>query len=189
MYPRFAPFYLITAVLLTAQTPTAQPVEPTSQDSTASRRISSHIAAEILEKLPAYSSPVVKPAEPATETNDVVVLKKLIIYGTKRHDITERELATKTGLSALLLKRYPGASFKGQDPSLLSKTHNYAALMLAEDERLEHIADLTRAVDDLMATGNTKLSKDLQKEISRAFMRRTDWTTESMDRSANNNRR
>lgn len=61
--------------------------------------------------------------------------------------------------------------------------------MLADDERLAYIAELESVAESFRAIGDLKSSKDLKKEISRSFMRRTDWRTESLDRSANNNRR
>jgi hypothetical protein len=107
----------------------------------------------------------------------------LIIRGAKARVFTERELATKAGLDALLRKRYPGAV----PPN--SRLPNYAAQMLADDARLEYIAQLDSVAENLRAVGDHKASKELKNEISRSFMRRTDWRTESLDRSANNNRR
>lgn len=200
VFQKLTPFYLLAAglfagPLVSAQSPAEPDTAQASEEATNGKQISSHIAAAVRATMPAYVAPATKAPEPASpepvvpETNDPVVLEKLTIFGTKAHDFSERELATKSGLSDLLFKLYPGASLRGQDPGFMGKTHNYAALMFADDVRLENIANLTRTADDLKATGNLKLSKELRKEISRTFLRRTDWRTESMDRSANGNRR
>ena len=200
MLQRPAQFYIFATSLLTASIVLAQPpaepaVDRTGQDASAKQQISSHIATAVRATLPAFVTPAKKspeqPATPApiTANNDPVVLEKLTIFGVRAYNFSEQELATKFGLSELLLKRYPGASIKGQDPSLTGIIYNYAALMLADDNRLENMANLTRTADILKTAGQMKLSKELREEISRTFIRRTNWQTESMDRSVNNNRR
>ena len=195
MLPRFAPVYLIaagllTTQLLTAQTPSAPAPDQTGDETTAKHQISSQLFAEIRLSLPTYTVPEPKKPEPAApETGDAVVLQKMVIFGSRPAKLSERDFATKSGLSDLLFKRYPGASIRGQDPCFMGKAPNYAALMFADDERLEHIATLERTADDLQVTGALKSSKALKKEISRTLMRRIDWRTEAMDRSANGGRR
>ena len=199
MFQKLKPFYLFAAGLVAAPFASAQsPAEPSTnqagEDAAARKQISSHIATAVRTTLPTYVAPVAKTPEPVApepvpETNEPVLLEKLTIFGTKVHDFSEQELATKSRLAELLFKRYPGASLRGQDPGFMGKTHNYAALMFADDVRLENIANLTRIADDLKATGSLQLSQALRKEISRTFMRRSDWRTETMDRSANGGRR
>lgn len=200
MFPRFKFSLFYAASLLVAADALAdtQPANPPAVDDQASQAslagkqtISSKVTAAIRESLPRYvaTEAEVKKTEPFPETSDPVVLPKVTIFGGKRYDFSEREITTKSGLSALLLKRYPGASVRGQDPSFAGKTHNYAALMYADELRLQNIAELTRTVEDLKATGDVTQSRALRKEISRSLTRRNDWRTESMDRSVNGNRR
>ena len=199
MFRRPTPFSLFTAGLLTALTASAQPpvAPPPVQASQDQPRISAHIAAAIREKLPAYTAPVPAPApvitaketEPApVETGKIAILPKVVVYGARQPKLSERDLATKLGLANLLLKLYPGASTRGQDPSQQGPTPNYASFMLAEDERLKQMSDLERTVENLRIAGDLKGSKELDDEITRAFFRRHDWRTDSMVRSANNNR-
>ena len=189
MFRRVSPFYLfaaglLTAPLVSAQTPDAPRRDQGSSNSSGQEHLSSSISQAIREKLPAYTAPEEKKAVSSPEAaTDAVVLEQMVIRGAKPRVFTERELATKTGLDALLRKRYPGAS------PPIKRLPNYAMQLLADDERLAYIAELDSVAADLHAVGDSKASKELKKEISRSFMRRTDWRTEGMDRSANNNRR
>ena len=194
MFRRLTPFYLLAAGLLTAlSVPAQSPASPTpdqgSQDVADNPQVSSHIAAAIRATLPKYAVAVAKKSEPVPDTGDLVILQNFVIFGTKLHAFTDLELASKYGLSEILRKRYSGTIIKGQDPRLARFTTNYAAFMLFDDERLAHIAEFQTMADELRVAGDVKLSKDLEKEISRAFMRRADWEAESIDRSANRNRR
>jgi hypothetical protein len=190
VFRSITPFYLLVALLGTtlpvaAQTPANPPEDQPGQAPTDKKQLSSHITAALREKLPAYSPTEKKEPEPVQETaGETVILEKRVVRGDKTHTFSEHELANKKGLAALLLKRYPGASVP-----IGSNLPNYAALMLAEDERLEHIAQLESVADNLRATGDIKASKELKNEISRTYIRGHDWKTESMDRSANHNRR
>lgn len=192
MFRRPFPFHLFAASLLTtvlasAQTPAVTPQDKTNPGSTEQKHLSAHIATALREKLPTFTAVPAKTPEssPSPETApDTVVLEKRVILGTKSLSFTPLELANPAGLAALLRKRYPGASVPAD-----SRLPNYAALMLADDERLTHIAELESVVENLRLAGDTKASKELKKEISRAFIRGHDWRNESLDRSANNNRR
>jgi hypothetical protein len=190
MLRRLSPFYffaagLLTAPLVSAQTPAGQPADPTNPGSTEQKHLSSHITTALRDKLPVFTAVEAKKPEPSPETGtDAVVLEKRVVHGTKPLAFTEHELANKAGLAALLRKRYPGAGLPVD-----SRLPNYGALMLADDERLEHIAELESVAENLLLVGDLKGRKDLKKEISRAFIRGHDWRTESLDRSFNNNRR
>lgn len=191
MLRRLSPFYFLAAGLLTAplapaQSSGDQPADPATPASTEQKHLSSHITAVLRDKLPAFTTVEAKQPDPSPSPEaapDTVVLEKRIIHGTTRRTFTEHDLANQAGLTALLRKLYPGAVPVG------SRLPNYAALMLSDDERLENIAELETTVKNLLVTGDVKASKDLKKEISRAFVRGHDWRTESLDRSFNNNRR
>lgn len=173
---------LFAACIAVAQTSTDSPAQhPTGEQQ---EHLSPSVSQAIREKLPTYVASEEKPADPSTaHSSNAVVLEKMIIRGPKTRIFTERELATKARSESLLRKRYPGAVPPNRH--LL----NFAQLMAEDDERAVYLAELDSVAEDLQAVGDVKASKDLRKEISRSFMRRTDWQTESLDRSANNNRR
>ena len=170
--------------LAPAQTPAGAPEIPSTPGPAEPKHLSSHIASALREKLPAFN-PLAKKDEPAPEkANSTVVLEKMVILGAKPLSFTERELLNKSGLAALLRKLYPGASVPPD-----SHLPNYASLILADDERLTHMEELHSVAEMLKTVGDIQAGKDLENEIARAFIRGHDWQTESMDRSANNNRR
>jgi hypothetical protein len=88
-------------------------------------------------------------------------------------------------LDELLLKRFPGASFKDQPAEL----DNYARLMARDEVRLARLNQLKEVVNVLQATGDRAGSKELRAEIYQTFLRRPTWREEGMDRTVNRNRR
>ena len=148
--------------------------------------MSAKISALLRATLPRYEA---KPAveEPAVvEVDDEVVeLPKLIVTGDRPPIFTEREVQTKTGMAELVRKRYPGASFKGQP----EQCPNYARLMYADDERRLRLDDLKTTAAIFKKVSGAAGGDDLADEATATFLRRHDWATESLDRSANNNRR
>ena len=172
---------LLTAPLVPAQSSPVPPPDQQSQVSAEKEQLSSHLSTLIKESLPAYTPPAIKTPEPAPpEHSDVVVLPKMVITGDTPRKFAERELDSKAGRTRLLRQRYPGAVVPPD-----SHLPNYAALMLAEDERLEHIAELENIAEALQATGEAKMAKDFKDEIARGFARGHDAMIESMDRSYN----
>lgn len=187
MHRRSFPFHRLSALLLMAPLLLGQlrgepAADPDVEEAAARQQISSRIAAAVRATLPTYVAPIPKaPAsvvpESGPETNEAaVVLDKFTIFGAKTLDFSERELLSPKGLAAYLRKRYPGAGAA-------------AGLMLEEDIRLENMARLERVVENLQKIGDWAGSKDLQKEINRTFMRRTDWRSEGLDRLYNRGRR
>lgn len=90
----------------------------------------------------------------------------------------------------MLRKEFPGASTKWQDPyHIQGLTPNYAALMYSEKKRKTDKESLTDFAERLGKAGDRAGEAELKKEIDDTFVRREDWETESMDRSANDDRR
>ncbi len=117
----------------------------------------------------------------------MVQLPQVMVYAPKLV-LPETEVTGKWGLEQLLRSRYPGASFKGQDP-YNSMLPNYAALMYRDDRRLAAMEEFGRLVDTLKAMGQVSGSSELLQEMQGTFFRRPTWREEAMDRSYNGNRR
>lgn len=98
------------------------------------------------------------------------------------------ELYTKSGLSELLSKRYPGASLPGQDP-FHSATPNYAAMTFRDENRLRQMKHFGDLADALEAIGDRAGAKALRNEIDDTFIRNSDPLEDAMDRSVNGGRR
>ena len=172
---------MLTTLLFLGQARAEPTADPSAEEAAARNQISARIAAAVRATLPAYVAPAAKtPApvtpEPGTEATAPVVLEKFTIFGTKVRNFSELELLTPKGRAAYLRKRYPGAGA-------------VAGLMLEEDIRLENMARMQRVVENQQKAGDLAGSNDLQKEINRTFMRRTDWRSEDLDRMFNRGRR
>ncbi len=117
-------------------------------------------------------------------------MPKVKVFGERTPAFTQRQIYTRSEFSALLRKEFPGASTKWQDPYRIDgHVFNYAALMYAEKKRKRDQASLMDFADRLGKAGDHAGEKELKNEIEDTFVRRSDWTTESMDRSANDDRR
>jgi hypothetical protein len=169
----------------------AAPVAPKGADrSSAEHPVSSPISAAISAGLPKYHpSPVDE--KPTASPDGVVQMPKFFVYAEKVPAFSERDLYSKEGFAALLRKKYPGASVRGQDPDRIEDNGvpNYAALMYAEDKRLGEMKHFKDFADTLRRVGDAAGSKELNAEIRRTFLRQHDWLIEAMDISANNGRR
>ena len=117
--------------------------------------------------------------------NDIILLPKLVVRPTDLPNFSEREIYTQGGLGELLLKRFPGASFKNQQ----SEIDNYARLMHADEVRLARLNRFQELANVLRVSGDVAGSKELRKEIYQAFLRRPTWRDEAMDQNLNRNRR
>jgi hypothetical protein len=126
------------------------------------------------------------PIEPENRpNNDVILLPKLIVRPLETPLLGEHEILTKKGLDDLLLKRYPGASLKGQPDAL----DNYARLMYADDVRLDRVNHYQEQASILRDTGDKAASKELRAEVYRTFLRRPSWREEAMDKNVNRHHR
>jgi hypothetical protein len=136
---------------------------------------------EVLAGLPKYESPAYA-IQSGEEHEGVVLLPRLDVRAQSLPRFSERERHTKSGMSDLLYRRYPGASFRGQDPEN-SRTSNYAAVMYRDDKRLEQSSQL-KYISKVSALDGGEDGR-LEEEIELMFLRRPDWRTEGMDRSIN----
>jgi len=117
-------------------------------------------------------------------------MPKFFVYAEKVPAFSERDLYSKAGFAVLLRKKYPGASVRGQDPDRIeNNVPNYAALMYAEDKRLNQMKHFKDFADTLLRVGDAAGSKELNAEIRRTFFRHPDTLIDAMDKSANNGRR
>lgn len=144
---------------------------------------------EIKYREPSKSSPPSPNEFISGDVDDVVfVMEPLVV---KPHEILRfkvTEILTKGGLSALMKKRYPGATVLGPDP-LTKSVRNFGALMLHDDARLENLADLDDLVKGMRTIGEYAASESLQKEVDRACTRPNDYQTEACDKNINRYRR
>jgi hypothetical protein len=145
------------------------------------------MAAAIVAGLPPFNPFLANSEDGGSNVDGMVRLPKFLVYAPKLV-LTEPEVMSKSGMERLLRKRYPGASFKGQDP-YRSVFPNYAALMYREDIRLTQIDEFRRLTDTLKAVGDLSGSKELRKEMQSVFVRHETWQEDAMDRSYNNDRR
>jgi hypothetical protein len=124
----------------TAGDQTAPATPPTAERSSGEHPISSPISAAISAGLPKYKPSEAHDKSPA-KPDDAVTLPKFFVYADKVPSFSERDLYSKEGFAALLRKKYPGASVRGQDPDRIEDNGvpNYAALMYAEDKRLSEL--------------------------------------------------
>jgi hypothetical protein len=137
------------------------------------------------ESMPVVTVNVTRVDREYSAYNDIILLPKLVVRPADSPALSEREIYTQSGLDELLLKRFPGASFKNQPKEL----DNYARLMYADEVRLARLNHLKEVVNVLRATGDVAGSKELRAEIYQTFLRRPSWREEAMDRAANRNRR
>jgi hypothetical protein len=151
-------------------------------------RASSQLSAAISAGLPRFDQvPVATPHR--IEPLDGIALPPFVVEGTRIPKISAPELLTKAGMEALLRKNFPGASFRGQDPTMNGHVPNYAALMYRDDIRLMHMAEFQQALDSLVIGGDVAGAKKLKAELQKTFTRAHDWRTEGMDKSVNHWRR
>jgi hypothetical protein len=119
------------------------------------------------------------------DENKVILLPKVVVRGPEIPVFSEREIHTKSGMEDLLLKRFPGASFKDQ-PAWLD---NYALLMYSDEVRLEQMDHYRKLADAIRRTGDVAGSDALRADINRTFLRRPTWQTARMDKILNAGRR
>jgi hypothetical protein len=137
------------------------------------------------ESTPTFTVSVTTTERDYTPHDDIILLPKLVVRPPDAPVLGEREVYTQKSLDELLLKRFPGASFKGQPAEL----DNYARLMARDEVRLARLNQLKEVVNVLQATGDRAGSKELRAEIYQTFLRRPTWREEGMDRTVNRNRR
>ena len=181
------PLHATAADQVAPATP-ATPANP--QRPSVERPVSSPISAAISAGLPKYKQSEATEKLPV-RSDDVLQMPKFSVYADKVPAFSERDLYSKEGFAALLRNKYPGASVRGQDPDRIEDNGvpNYAALMYAEDKRLNQMKHFKDFADTLLRVGDVAGNKELNAEIRRTFMRHPDTLIDAMDKSANNGRR
>lgn len=184
---------LLTTLFLTATLGFAAgdadgPVAGDTKRAAKTGQVSSHISTAIRAFLPAYSPP-----PPVTNTNEVadtagvIFLDPLTVTDERPQSGTAWEMLTAKGRADYLKKQYPGATVPGD--ALTESVPNYGTLMHRDAVRLQNLKELNAIADISRIAGDPAAEKKLRKEIQRSLIRRSDWKTESMDKSYNNNRR
>jgi hypothetical protein len=134
-------------------------------------------------------SPLLPQSAPAQveawSNTEVIRLPKFVVRRPEDPVFDERDIFTKGGFDALLVKRFPGASFQGQPAAM----DNYAQLMYADEVRLERLSRYQGWVDLLRDTGDIAGSDALQADLYRTFVRCPTWRAAAMDRNVNGGRR
>jgi hypothetical protein len=154
----------------------------------ATARLSLHLSAAISAGLPRFDQ-ISPEATHREELSDRIALPPFVVEASRIPRISARDLLTKAGMDSLLRERYPGASFRGQDPTGNSHIPNYAALMYKDDVRLSRMAEFARVLDSMAVGGDLAGAKELKAELQKVFLRKHDWRTEGMDKSVNHWRR
>lgn len=183
MFVRRNPLIVVIGLAVTTVqlTRAAKPaIEPGPAESAAGAKegmLSSRLAAEVRARLPVFSPPAAKVgAEPETPEG-VIMMPQMIVREPKLPPPDSRDWLTPKGYAEYLRRKYPGAILGG------------AAMLDAEDRRLEQLNGLTGLADTIgAATGEHKVD-DLRAEIRRAFARRPDPMTDAKDKWYNNGRR
>jgi hypothetical protein len=169
------------------QAPPATPAN--AGQSAVERPVSSPISAAISAGLPKYQHREAIDKSPANP-DDGLQMPKFFVYAEKVPAFSERDLYSKEGFAALLRKKYPGASVRGQDPDRIEgNVPNYGALMYSEDKRLSAMKHFKDFADTLLHVGDVAGNKELNAEIRKTFMRHPDTYIDAMDKAANNGRR
>lgn len=153
----------------------------------AAARASPPVSAAISAGLPRFEAVPIE-APQIKERFEGIALPPFIVKESQLLNLSERELLTKAGMEALLRERYPGASFRGQDPEH-SHVPNYAALMYRDDLRLRRMAEFEQLLDSLAKAADPAETKQLKGELQKTFLRGHDWQIEGMDKSVNHWRR
>jgi len=149
---------------------------------------SSHISTAIRAFLPAYAPPPpVANSNEVSDTTGVIFLDPLTVTDERPQSGTAWEMLTDKGRADYLKKQYPGATVPG-DP-LTESVPNYGTLMHRDAVRLQNLKELNAIADISRIAGDVAAEKKLRKEIQRSLIRRSDWKTESLDKSYNNHRR
>ena len=148
--------------------------------------VSPNISAAVIAGMPSYE-PVSAPAEPPPSYSDVLSLPRLVVEGARTVIPATEQTLTPAALQDLLEKKYKNYTYKGQPVD--SVLPNYAVLMHRDEVRLKQMQQLDALAEGLERTGNKAESKELRREMHRAFIRGRDWKTESMDKSVNHGRR
>lgn len=139
----------------------------------------------VAESMPVVTVSVTPVEREYSAYNDIILLPKLVVRPNDSPALGEQEINTQSGLNELLLKRYPGASFKNQPKEL----DNYARLMHRDEVRLARLNRLRDFENVLRVTGDVFGRKELREEVYQTFVRRPSWREEAMDRAVNRNRR
>lgn len=118
---------------------------------------------------------------------DAFELPAVRVDATKAPPPSKSDVLTKAGLSEYFLKRYPGASRKGQDPTdhYVAGPPNYALVMYRDDQRLSRLQSLKHLGAIVEISGDREGAKSLKSEVDRAFIRRPTPVNDAMDRSVN----
>jgi len=137
------------------------------------------------DSAPTVTASVIPTVNESALRNEIILLPKYVVRPMDTPTFTEQEILSRSGLDALLLKRYPGASVRNQPPEL----DNYARLMYADDVRLERLNRYKNLANIMQVTGDVNGSKELRQEINQTFLRRPTWREAAMDKNVNRGRR
>lgn len=130
------------------------------------------------------------PADAVTST-DAIKLPSVLVTATKLRLPDQEQVMSRDEFAALLRKRYPGSSIRGQDPyHIANGMPNYARLQFESDRRITQKASFKDFADLLERTGDHFGSERVKKEIQGALGgANTDPLIDAMDKSANGWRR
>lgn len=119
--------------------------------------------------------------------HDALELPAVLVDAKKAQVPLESDILTKAALSEYFLKRHPGASRKGQDPTdhYVAGPPNYALVMYRDDERLSRLHSLKRIGAVIEISGDHEGAKSPKSEVDRLLIRRPTPVTDAMDRSVN----
>ena len=151
-------------------------------------RASPQLAAAISTGLPRFDQ-VAPQAPKREEAVDQIAMPPFLVQGYRIPQLSEYDFLNKDGMETYLLKLYPGASNRGQEPTQNGRVPNYAVLMYEDDLRLRRMADFEQVVGAMAKTGDSIEAKKLKAMLEGIFLRKHDFRTEGMDKSVNHWRR
>lgn len=188
LYRKHLTTFILTATLGFSAGNDDGPVAGDTKRAAKTGQPSSHISSTIRAFLPAYAPPPpVANTNEVSDTTGVIFLDPLTVTNERPQSGTAWEMLTAKGRADYLKKQYPGATVPG-DP-LTESIPNYGTLMHRDAVRLQNLKELNAIADISRLAGDAVAEKKIRKEIQRTLIRRSDWKTESMDKSYNNNRR
>ncbi len=174
----------LTAAGLAAQTETAGDKEGAKRG----RVVSEGVAAALAAGMPKYDPP--KPTEPKNEEdlpdlreidkprNQIIRLPDYVVHEKRPPVFRERDINTAKGLAALAKKRYFSETAQALNrftiPLFGLGQEAYAAMMLADQERLDNMASLKSTAADLKALSEGQ-GDSVSREVDRAYIRTDDF--------------
>lgn len=184
---RSLPVVLVLALSLLAPAPHAQEENP-EEAARRARAISPEVASLLAAGMPKYNPP--KPVEAKPEEaladrreidrprNQIIRLPDMVVQEKKPPVFRERDIYTRKGLADLAKQRYFSEGAQALNryklPLFGQGMEAYALQMLADDERLQNIADL-QATAAAVEAADPENASYIRRATADTYIRRSDF--------------